>query len=101
MKRIDSLKHIDRWYLVTVTRDLFSPIAVLRSWGNRRNSHQRVRIQPMPNVECATTAAAEIVARKVKRGYMIVASRDDPLREFSRPLHSDEEFNSDDSAACR
>lgn len=71
--RIGPNKHIDRWYLVAITRDLCDPIAVLRSWGNRRNSCQHVRVQPMPDVGSAATETAEIVANKV-RGHVMVAS---------------------------
>ncbi len=77
LKRTDPLKHIDRWYRIAVESDLFGPCNLLRSWGNRRTSYQRTRVQPMPDVDSAWQLLDEIVARKLRKGYVLV----EPSRE--------------------
>ena len=72
LKRTDPLKHIDRWYRLTIEADLFGPCNVVRSWGNRRTSYQQTRIQPMLDENSARQLADRIVARKLRKGYVLV-----------------------------
>ena len=72
LKRTDPLKHIDRWYRVAIEADLFGPCNLVRSWGNRRTSYQQTYVQPMPDEGTARQLAAEIIDRKLRKGYVLV-----------------------------
>ena len=77
LKRTDPLKHIDRWYRVAIEADLFGPCNLVRSWGNRRTSYQQTCVQPMPDEDSARQLAAKIVARKLRKGYVLVEPSQD------------------------
>ena len=69
--RIDPARHMDRWYSVRVQATLLDDCAVVCAWGNRRTSYQRVRWLPARSVVEAETLAAEVVGRKLRRGYRL------------------------------
>jgi hypothetical protein len=71
LKRVDRPAGIDRWYLATVTQDLFGDSAVLCAWGSRRNRYQRSRLTYLPDAEAGQQVEV-IVERKIKRGYTLI-----------------------------
>jgi predicted DNA-binding WGR domain protein len=77
LKRTDPLKHIDRWYRIAIEADLFGPCNLVRSWGNRRTSYQRTRVQSMPDEDSAWQLVDKIVARKLRKGYVMVEPSQD------------------------
>ncbi len=77
LKRTDPLKHIDRWYRIAIEADLFGPCNLVRSWGNRRTSYQRIRVQPMPDEDSAWQLLDQLVSRKLHKGYVMVESSQD------------------------
>ncbi len=79
LKRTDPLKHIDRWYRIAVEADLFGPCNLVRSWGNRRTSYQRISVQPMPDEDSAWQLLDKIVARKLRKGYVMVEPSQDQI----------------------
>ena len=72
LKRLDPEEHINRWYMVRVQPTLLDPVAVICAWGSRETSWQQMQIFPMPSWEEAEHAAAEFIAQKLKRGYVVV-----------------------------
>ena len=71
LTRTDPDQHINRWYLVAIQPTLLDPMAVICAYGNRRNEWQRWRVLPMPDQAEAERVAEGIIARKVKRGYVV------------------------------
>ena len=86
LKRTDPLKHIDRWYRIAIEADLFGPCNLVRSWGNRRTSYQRTSVWPMPDVDSAWQLVDKIVARKLRKGYVMVESSQDPTALSARAV---------------
>ncbi len=43
LKRTDPDQHIDRWYCLDITTDLFGQPCLYCAWGNRRTAYQHVR----------------------------------------------------------
>ena len=70
--RIDPIRHMDRWYCVTVQPTLLDRWAVVCAWGNRRNSYQRWRYLLAENKVTAQKLAARIVRLKLRKGYKLV-----------------------------
>ena len=64
----------NRWYLVTVQPTLFHPYAVVVAWGRRDNDFQQWRVIPAESEAQARELAGKIVARKIRRGYQLVAT---------------------------
>ncbi len=71
LKRVDAERHMDRWYLVAASRDLFGP-ALICGWGNRRTMFQHLRATSTPDERQAQVLADKLVARQLRRGYLIV-----------------------------
>ena len=69
LHRIDPRRCMYRWYSVDIYPTLFEPWTVVCAWGSLRNNFQRRRAIPCENEEAARRLAAEIIARKEKRGY--------------------------------
>ncbi len=65
----DPVRHMDRWYSVTVQPTLLDAAAVVCLWGSRRTRYQRLRVLPAASVAEAQAAAERIVRQKVRRGY--------------------------------
>ena len=72
LHRSEPDKHIERWYCVALTTDLFGHHALYRAWGSRRTAYQHVRCDAFPTVEEAQHAAQRIIARRLQRGYQPV-----------------------------
>ena len=71
LKRVDVERHMDRWYLVAASRDLFGP-ALICGWGNRRTLFQHLRATSTSDERQAKVLAGKITARQLRRGYTIV-----------------------------
>ena len=74
LTRIEPENNMDRWYFVGVQPTLFEPWTVICAWGNRRTRYARMRSLPVESLEAAEEIADVIVARKVRRGYVITSS---------------------------
>jgi predicted DNA-binding WGR domain protein len=72
MKRVEPEENMDRWYMVAVQATLFEPVAVVCAWGSRETTYQQLRIFPAENEREAQALATNIVAQKLKRGYVMV-----------------------------
>lgn len=68
MHRVDPAKNMNRFYLMTVQRDLFGGASLTREWG-RTGSSGQVRVDHHPDEGQAVDALAGIVRQKEKRGY--------------------------------
>jgi predicted DNA-binding WGR domain protein len=68
---IDPARNRWRFYRVVLQQDLLGGTAVIREWG-RLGQPGRIRRDPYPDTAAAETAAAELVRRKEKRGYVPV-----------------------------
>jgi predicted DNA-binding WGR domain protein len=70
LHHIDPRKCMYRWYSVYVQPTLFDRWSVVCAWGSLRSNFQQQRAVPCESEEAASRLAAQIVARKEKRGYM-------------------------------
>ena len=68
--RIDPEKNANRWYCVVVQPTLLDGCAVICLWGSRRTGYQRGRVIPAVSEQEAQALAEQIVARKLRRGYV-------------------------------
>jgi predicted DNA-binding WGR domain protein len=75
LTRIEPENNMDRWYFVDIQPTLFEPWAVVCAWGNRRTRYARMRSLPAESLKAAEEIATDIVARKVRRGYLIAGSK--------------------------
>ncbi|GEM_PF-1939970 len=69
LKRTDPDQHIDRWYCLDITTDLFGQPCLYRAWGNRRTAYQHVRCDPFAAHPEAVSVAQKIIARRRQHGY--------------------------------
>ncbi len=69
LKRIDPEKHIDRWYCLAITTDLFGQPCLYRAWGSRRTAYQHVRCDPFTAHREAVSVAQKLIARRRQHGY--------------------------------
>ena len=77
LTRIEPEKNMNRWYFVGIQPTLFEPWAVICAWGNRRTRYARMRSLPAESLEVAEEMADSIVAKKVRRGYLITGRREE------------------------
>jgi predicted DNA-binding WGR domain protein len=77
LTRIEPENNMDRWYFVGVQPTLLEPWAVICAWGNRRTRYTRMRSLPAVSLEAAEEISTAIVARKVRRGYLITGSSEE------------------------
>ena len=68
LERSDPLKNMQRFYLMTVQRDLFGGASLVREWG-RIGSGGTIATQVFPDEGQAVDALAKIAKSKVRRGY--------------------------------
>ena len=68
--RVDPKKNASRWYSVIVQPTLMDGCTVVCLWGSRGTSYQRERILPVSSPDEAQALAEQIVARKLRRGYV-------------------------------
>jgi predicted DNA-binding WGR domain protein len=69
LKRIDPDRHMDRWYCLDITTDLFGQPCLYRAWGNRRTAYQHVRCDPFTAHLEAVSVAQKLIARRRQHGY--------------------------------
>ena len=68
LRRTDPERNMNRFYLMTVCRDLFGGASLVREWGRVGNSGQ-LRIEHHADEGQAVNALAEIAQQKRRRGY--------------------------------
>lgn len=68
LRRCDAAMNMQRFYYLTVHRDLFGGATLVREWG-RIGSSGQVRIEPFADEGQAVDALAEIARQKRRRGY--------------------------------
>jgi predicted DNA-binding WGR domain protein len=69
LKRTDPNKHMDRWYCLDITTDLFGQPCLYRAWGNRRTAYQHVRCDPFTAAPEAVSVAQKLIALRRQHGY--------------------------------
>ena len=69
--RRDAVHNMNRFYRLTVTRDLFGTVVLLREWG-RIGTYCRRRFDEKENSEEAERDAARLARQKLRRGYIAV-----------------------------
>lgn len=71
LERRDGARNMQRFYRISVMRDLFGTVLLLREWG-RIGAYGRLRAEAMADDDAARRAAARLAAQKRRRGYMPV-----------------------------
>lgn len=69
--RCDTTRNMNRFYRLTVTRDLFGTVVLLREWG-RIGAYCRHRFDEKASDEEAERDAARLARQKMRRGYIAV-----------------------------
>ncbi len=67
--RRDPARNMNRFYRLTVTRDLFGTVLLVREWG-RIGVYCRTRCEEKGSGGEAMRDAARLAARKRRRGYV-------------------------------
>ncbi len=70
LRRIDLSKNVQRFYLLTVQRDLFGGATLMREWG-RLGSAGKLKLSHHRDEGQAVDALAAFAQEKFKRGYRI------------------------------
>jgi predicted DNA-binding WGR domain protein len=70
LARVDPGARMNRFYWVHIQPTLLDEIAVVCAWGSRDNVFQQMRAIPVQDMKEAERMAAEIVERKISRGYL-------------------------------
>ncbi|CAK7261540.1 MULTISPECIES: WGR domain-containing protein [unclassified Shinella] len=70
-ERRDAARNMQRFYRLTVTRDLFGTVLLLREWG-RIGVFSRERAQEKRSLADAWRDAERLAAQKCRRGYVPV-----------------------------
>ncbi len=68
LRRIDPGRHMARFYALTVDRDLFGQVLLVREWG-RIGMSCRVRHDPHASEAEASAALTALTSAKRVRGY--------------------------------
>ena len=68
LRRIDPVRKMRRFYLMTVQRDLFGGVSLIREWG-RIGSSGQVSVDHFLDEGQAVDALSDIAKAKRKRGY--------------------------------
>ena len=71
LERRDGARNMQRFYRISVVRDLFGTVLLLREWG-RIGVYSRQQAEAMVDDDAARHAAARLAARKRRRGYVPV-----------------------------
>lgn len=83
--RIRPERNERRWYAVACCPTLFGTWGVLLSWGRLGTNWQRQRILEFSSADEARAQAEAQAARRLRRGYRLVASTPCRNRWQSRP----------------
>jgi predicted DNA-binding WGR domain protein len=70
-ERRDPARNMNRFYRLTVTRDLFGIPVLIREWG-RIGVFTRARVEEKAGLAEAHRDAARLAERKARRGYVPV-----------------------------
>lgn len=70
-ERRDAARNMQRFYRLTVTRDLFGTVLLVREWG-RIGVYARARGEVMESLAAACREADRLAAQKQRRGYRAV-----------------------------
>lgn len=68
MRRVDGSKNMNRFYLMTVQRDLFGGAMLIKEWG-RIGSSDQIQVNHHEDEGQAVDALAKAASVKRKRGY--------------------------------
>ncbi|MGC1497915.1 MAG: WGR domain-containing protein [Sulfitobacter sp.] len=68
--RVDPDKNMNRYYFMTVQRDLFGGASLIKEWG-RIGSGGKVHVSRHADEGQAVDMLADLVQRKTKRGYKV------------------------------
>ncbi|AGY32493.1 WGR domain-containing protein [Rhodobacter sphaeroides] len=68
LQRIDTARNLWRFYRMTVQRDLFGRVTLVRTWGRIR-THGRERVDFHEDEGVAITALMKLAEAKRRRGY--------------------------------
>ncbi|GAA4163627.1 WGR domain-containing protein [Shinella granuli] len=74
-ERRDAARNMQRFYRLTVTRDLFGAVLLVREWG-RIGAYARERREVKASLADARRDAARLAAQKQRRGYRAVEDGD-------------------------
>lgn len=72
LERRDASRNMKRFYRLSVERDLFGEILLIREWG-RIGKQGRRRTEPHIDPDTAHRAAAALARSKRQRGYVEIA----------------------------
>lgn len=68
--KMDSAKNAKRFYVVSVERDLFGTMCLVRRWG-RLGTRGLSQSVPYRSMTAARAALDKEIARRVRRGYQV------------------------------
>jgi predicted DNA-binding WGR domain protein len=68
LKRVNPALNMRRFYALSVEKDLFGEVCLVRAWG-RIGKAGRVAIEPHPTEEAADKELRRVVSLKVRKGY--------------------------------
>ncbi len=71
MVSIDPARNRYRGYIVAIQPTLFSPYALVRSWG-RVGSRPRMLVREMASAAQAREEAMKLMALRLRRGYRVI-----------------------------
>jgi predicted DNA-binding WGR domain protein len=70
-ERRDATRNMQRFYRLTVTRDLFGTVLLVREWG-RIGVYARERREAKKNLAAACRDADRLAVQKQRRGYRLI-----------------------------
>jgi len=62
-----------RHYTAHLQQDLFGTWVLVRAWGSRSSRHGNACVEPFSSHGDGLSAFADVVNRRLKRGYQLVA----------------------------
>jgi predicted DNA-binding WGR domain protein len=68
LRRINPGLNMRRFYSLSVERDLFGEVCLVRAWG-RIGKAGRVALEPHPTEEAADKEMRRVVSLKIRKGY--------------------------------
>lgn len=69
LTRTDDTKNMARFYCVSVQCDLFGAVSLVKEWG-RIGTGGTLRHETFTDAAEADSAAAKIIAAKIRKGYL-------------------------------
>ncbi len=68
--KIDLVKHMHRWYAVSIQGTLVDELAVIYGWGSLNSSFQQWRRIVVGSQEEAERLFDQMIATRLKKGYI-------------------------------